>query len=420
MSQAPYSRAAAARPKWFGISRRSFGPLSTRTPNLSPIICGPPSQSPGMITRSAPSVGCISRLRAIHSVVISAATVILSTVTSYANGGAISLSTRRSAGSASRPVTNSTRRGAASLPASFITARGPTPGVGALHLTPTDSWAPASSPRVAAQYELIRRALERAARRRPPQRDLLDAAGWREGLVRDHTGAEGRPLDHHTPPRHSEIGMVVRRLRAVADGVDEHERRRPTIGLVDASDPAVFEVPPGQLSQALGDLRFVVRWLLLRHGTLRSSHHHAATHEDRLSGEERRGRRCEEHGSTRDVVGRAPPPERRGFCDRAAHVPIQAGAERRLDPTGREHVHAHARRDRPRERLAEGEDSALHRCIDLRVQSRHAGEDVVPAHVDDDAALLLRAEHLRGMPRGENRAAKIHREHAVQLLHRRE
>ena len=66
---------------------------------------------PGSSTRSV-SAGT-SRKRAIHGVVISAATVIFMTATTASNGGAISSSTRRSAGSASRPVTNRTLRGVA-------------------------------------------------------------------------------------------------------------------------------------------------------------------------------------------------------------------------------------------------------------------------------------------------------------------
>ena len=123
MSHAPYSRAAAARPKCCGISRRSLGPFSTRTPNFSPMTCGLPSQSPGITTRSMPC-GSSSRTCAIHGVVISAATVILSTVTSYAKGGAISASTRRSAGSASRPVMKRTRPSEVSPAASSVMSAG--------------------------------------------------------------------------------------------------------------------------------------------------------------------------------------------------------------------------------------------------------------------------------------------------------
>ena len=87
---------------------------------------------------------------------------------------------------------------------------------------------------------------------------------------------------------------------------------------------------------------------------------------------------------------------------------------------GATHVHAHARRDRARQRLAEGEHAALHRGEQLRVEPGHAGEHVIPAHVDDDAALLLRAQHLRRAPRGEHRPAQIDREQQVQLLDVRE
>ena len=45
--------------------------------------------------------------------------------------------------------------------------------------------------------------------------------------------------------------MVVRRFGEVADGVDEHERRRPAVCLVDAADPAVLVEPSGQILQPL-------------------------------------------------------------------------------------------------------------------------------------------------------------------------
>ena len=51
-------------------------------------------------------------------------------------------------------------------------------------------------------------------------------------------------------------------------------------------------------------------------------------------------------------------------------VVVDAGAERRLDPAGRQDVDAHARRDRSRERLAEREHAALHRGEQLRVGAR--------------------------------------------------
>ena len=72
-----------------------------------------PSQSPGISTRSVP--GGTSRNRAIHGVVMSAATVIFMTATSAWKSGVNSASTRLSAGSASLPVTNSTRRDGTTL-----------------------------------------------------------------------------------------------------------------------------------------------------------------------------------------------------------------------------------------------------------------------------------------------------------------
>ena len=55
------------------------------------------------------------------------------------------------------------------------------------------------------------------------------------------------------------------RFSEIADRVDEHERRGPSVGLVDTANPAVFELPPGQRAEALGNLGFVVCRLFLWH-----------------------------------------------------------------------------------------------------------------------------------------------------------
>jgi hypothetical protein len=46
--------------------------------------------------------------------------------------------------------------------------------------------------------------------------------------------------------------MVVGRLGHVSDGVDEHQRRRPAVGVVLAPQPAALEVPA--VEPELGDL----------------------------------------------------------------------------------------------------------------------------------------------------------------------
>src|SRR5262249_38185404 len=44
-----------------------------------------------------------------------------------------------------------------------------------------------------------------------------------------------------------QVGVVPRRLAQKADGVDQHQRRRPAVGVVLAAQPAlVVEVPFGQ------------------------------------------------------------------------------------------------------------------------------------------------------------------------------
>src|SRR5439155_792010 len=84
---------------------------------------------------------------------------------------------------------------------------------------------------------------------------------------------------------------------------------------------------------------------------LPNSHDDASPHHDRLACHECGGWRGEVHGGARDIVGRAPSLERGGLGDRAAQLLARAGAERGLDPAGREDVDAHARRGRaPAER----------------------------------------------------------------------
>src|SRR4051794_40770544 len=50
-------------------------------------------------------------------------------------------------------------------------------------------------------------------------------------------------LDPQLAPGHRQVGVMPRLLAQVADGVDEHQGRRPAVGVVLAADPAVREVP---------------------------------------------------------------------------------------------------------------------------------------------------------------------------------
>src|SRR5688500_20206696 len=105
----------------------------------------------------------------------------------------MSRNTRRSAGSASRPVTNTTRRG------------GRSDGVTRF----------AISPRIAAPDELVRRAGEGVSLRRTPERRVLDAASEGKILVGDAARAMRRQFDGHAAPRDREDGMVICRFGTV-------------------------------------------------------------------------------------------------------------------------------------------------------------------------------------------------------------
>src|SRR5262249_8032457 len=208
-------------------------------PKRSPMTSASPSHMPGIMIRVAPS-GTSGR-RAIHSVVISAATVIFMTATSYSKGSSARPSVPCRAGAASLPVTNRNR--------SAMRASGRCP----LGL---------------AEDELVRRALERAVGAGPPQHGVLDLARHREVLVGDAAGRVILELDPELAPRHREVGVVVGRLADEADGVDHHQCRGPAVGVVLAPQPAVLEVPAVEaVLLDLGlDLLVAVRLLLHGHG----------------------------------------------------------------------------------------------------------------------------------------------------------
>ena len=125
----------------------------------------------------------------------------------------ISSSTRRSAGSASLPVTNSTggARGAATV-----------------------------DPRSAPTCSAFPRA-RRPVGRQSTTSSILRASSKSLSVI--PPAAWFCSLTVSLAPRHGEIGMVIGRLGDVADRVHQHERRRPAVGLVDAADPAVLVLP---------------------------------------------------------------------------------------------------------------------------------------------------------------------------------
>ena len=56
----------------------------------------------------------------------------------------------------------------------------------------------------------------------------------------------GPEFDPDLAPGDAEVGVVPGGFAEEADGVDEHQGRRPAVGEVFAADPAVFEVPAGE------------------------------------------------------------------------------------------------------------------------------------------------------------------------------
>src|SRR5260221_747344 len=108
---------------------------------------------------------------------------------------------------------------------------------------------------------LVRSSLHRPAALRPPERQLFDLFRQREVALGDTAGRVRLQLDPEFAPGHLEIGMVVGRLAEEADGVDQHQRRRPAVGAELAADPAFLERPAGKLARqtrghlAVGDRR---------------------------------------------------------------------------------------------------------------------------------------------------------------------
>src|ERR671919_2240828 len=94
-----------------------------------------------------------------------------------------------------------------------------------------------------ASDELVRRPLERAVGLRPPQDVVLDLARQGEVLVGDAVARVRLELHPQLAPGHRQVGVMVGRLGQVADGVDEHERRRPAVGVVLAPQPPAVDVP---------------------------------------------------------------------------------------------------------------------------------------------------------------------------------
>src|SRR5262249_2996232 len=116
--------------------------------------------------------------------------------------------------------------------------------------------------------ELVRRALQRPTRLRPPQHDLFNLPRQGEILVGDAAGRVGLELDDHPPPGDGQVGVVVGGLAQVADSVDEHQRRRPAVRVVLAADPTVLQKPVAQaaLLELRRDVRVGVDLWLVAHG----------------------------------------------------------------------------------------------------------------------------------------------------------
>src|SRR5207237_6355802 len=82
-----------------------------------------------------------------------------------------------------------------------------------------------------------------------PENNVFYLAGQLEVLVADTAGCVILELHGDPAPSDREVGMMVGRLRQEAHRIDQHQRSRPSIGLVNPPDPAILVVPAGQLLQ---------------------------------------------------------------------------------------------------------------------------------------------------------------------------
>src|SRR3954469_17583063 len=144
-------------------------------------------------------------------------------------------------------------------------------------------------------------------------------------------------------------------------------------------------------------------------------HHNATVDVDRLPGDERRLGRGEPQRRRRDVRRRPPARHWRRVRDGAPELLVRRLAEGGLDPARAQDVHPHLRGERAGEALAVGEDPALDRAEQLGIRAGHAARHVVPAHVEDGAAVRLPAHDGARGGRARDRALEVHGQQQVEL-----
>src|SRR5262249_5166471 len=88
-------------------------------------------------------------------------------------------------------------------------------------------------------HKLVRRPFQRPSGLRPPEHDCLDLLGEGEIFVGDAALGVRLELHPELAPGNGEVGVVIRRLAQIADGVGEHERGGPAVGVVFAAQPAL-------------------------------------------------------------------------------------------------------------------------------------------------------------------------------------
>src|SRR5262245_53827406 len=91
--------------------------------------------------------------------------------------------------------------------------------------------------------KLVWRSFEGAAGGGTPEDAFLDLFCQGEVLVGNASGGVGLELDPELAPGDGEIGVVPGGFAQVADGVCEHQRGGPAVGVVLAAEPAVFQIP---------------------------------------------------------------------------------------------------------------------------------------------------------------------------------
>src|SRR5579871_1625745 len=91
--------------------------------------------------------------------------------------------------------------------------------------------------------KLVGRPLQGTARFRAPKDDFFNFSCQGKIFIRDAAGRMGFQFYPELSPGDGQVSVVIGGLAQVPDGIGEHERGRPTVGVILPPQPAVLEIP---------------------------------------------------------------------------------------------------------------------------------------------------------------------------------